>query len=85
MRSVVDGEPVRARTTLLRHGFDAGKQYFVNEEEVPRDGTRLSVLFNRTRWHDGRAVVWLSARRGIGRGEGSSGLGFDLVVNTLEQ
>lgn len=86
MPSVVDGEPVRARTTLLRHGFDAGKPYFVNEEEVPRDGTRLSVAFNRTRWRDGRAVVWLSARRGVGRGEGSSGLGFDLLVNTpLEQ
>lgn len=86
MPSGVDGEPVRARTTLLRHGFDAGKQYFVNEEEVPRDGTRLSVAFNRTRWRDGRAVVWLSARRGVGRGEGSSGLSFDLLVNTpLEQ
>jgi hypothetical protein len=82
MPSVVDGEPVRARTTLLRHGFDAGKQYFINEEEVPQAGTRLSVSFNRTRWRGGRVVVWLSAKRGTGRGEGSSGLRFDLLINT---
>jgi hypothetical protein len=82
MPSVVDGLPVRPRTTLLRQGFDAGQQYFINEEEVPQSGTRLAVSFNRTRWRDGRVVVWLSAYRGVGRGEGSSGLGFDLLVDT---
>ncbi|OLF06005.1 hypothetical protein BLA60_33685 [Actinophytocola xinjiangensis] len=79
---VVDGEPVRPRTSLLRQGFDRGEQYFVNEEEVPAAGTRLSLAFNRTRWRDGRVAVWLSASRGQGRGEGSSGLGFDLLVDT---
>jgi hypothetical protein len=82
MPSAVDGQPVRPRTTLLRQGFDAEKQYFINEEEVPRAGTRLSVSYNRTRWRDGRVVIWLSARRGVGRGQGSSGLGFDLLVDT---
>ncbi|TDB75958.1 hypothetical protein E1264_39180, partial [Actinomadura sp. KC216] len=82
MPSVVDGKPVPARTTLLRYGFDAGKQYFVNEEEVPQAGTRLSVAFNRTRWRDGRVVLWLSAHRGTGRGEASSGLRFDTLLDT---
>ncbi|HEX6347298.1 hypothetical protein [Umezawaea sp.] len=82
MPSAVDGHPVRPRTTLLREGFDRGQQYFVNEEEVPQAGTRLSVAYNRTRWHDGRPVVWLSAHRGAGRGEGSSGLVFDLLTST---
>ncbi|RJQ81202.1 hypothetical protein D5S17_05515 [Pseudonocardiaceae bacterium YIM PH 21723] len=82
MPGIVDGKPVPARTTLLREGFDAARQYFINEEEVPQAGTRLSVSYNRTRWYDGRAVVWLSAQRGVGRGEGSSGLGFDLLVDT---
>ena len=82
MPSIVDGQPVPARTTLLRQGFDAGRRYFINEEEVPRAGTRLSVAYNRTRWRDGRVVVWLSAQRGVGRGEGSSGLAFDLLVDT---
>jgi len=26
-------------------------------------------------------LVWLAAQRGVGRGEGSSGLGFDLLVS----
>ncbi|MFI9456987.1 hypothetical protein [Amycolatopsis sp. NPDC052450] len=87
MPSVVDATPVRPRTSLLRVGLDelpaGGKpQYFVHEEEVTRAGTRVTLAYSRTRWHDGRAVVWLSARRGAGRGEGSSGLAFDLVVDT---
>lgn len=87
MPNVVDAKPVKPRTTLLRPGLDdlppgEKPQYYVNEEEVSRAGTRLSVAYNRTRWRDGRVVVWLSARRGVGRGEGSSGLAFDQVVDT---
>jgi hypothetical protein len=80
--SVLDGKPVQPRTQLLREGLDAGQPYFVDEQEVPRAGTRLHVAFNRTRWRDGRVVVWLSAQRGVGRGEGSSGLRFDTLVET---
>lgn len=73
---------VRPRTTLLREGLNAGEPYFVHEEEVPRAGTRVSLAFNRTRWHNGQVIVWLSARRATGRGEGSSGLAFDQLVDT---
>ena len=45
-------------------------------------GAKLAVSYNRTRWSNGRVVVWLSAHRQTGRGEGSSGLAFDLLVNT---
>jgi hypothetical protein len=79
MPSQVDASPVRPRTTLLREGVDAEQAYFINEEEVPRVGTRLTLAYNRTRWRDGRPVVWLSIRRGAGRGERSSGLAFDLL------
>ncbi|MFC4116401.1 hypothetical protein [Nonomuraea zeae] len=82
MPGAVDAAPVRPRTTLLRAGFDAGRPYFINEEEVPRTGTKVTVAYNRTRWRDGRPVVWLSAQRGTGRGERSSGLGFDLLTAT---
>ncbi|WP_030949587.1 hypothetical protein [Streptomyces sp. NRRL S-646] len=82
MPGVVDGLPVRPRTSLLREGFDARLQYFVNEEEVPQSGTRLTVSYNRTRWRDGRVSVWLSAQRGVGRGEGHSGLAFDFLADT---
>jgi hypothetical protein len=46
----------------------------VDEVEVPRVGTRLSVAFNHAHWRDGRVVVWLGVRRATGRGEASSGL-----------
>jgi len=35
----------------------------------------------RTRWRDGRAWVWLGVRKQTGRGEGSSGLSFDRIVD----
>ncbi|MCZ0984922.1 hypothetical protein O1M54_02875 [Streptomyces diastatochromogenes] len=82
MPSAVTGLPVPPRTSLLRQGLDQGHQYYVNEEEVPQTGTRLSLAYNRARRRDGRVSVWLSARRGIGRGEGSSGLAFDFLVDT---
>jgi len=84
MPSAVDGQPVRPRTALLREGLDTAPQasYFVNEEEVPPTGTHVTVAYNRTRWRDGRVSVWLSTQRDTGRGEGSSGLAFDLLVDT---
>jgi len=78
--SSVDGQPVRPHTEVLREHLPG--PYFVNEEEVPQTGTVVTVAFNRTRGADGRASVWLAARRGTGRGEGSSGIAFDLAVPT---
>jgi hypothetical protein len=84
MPSAVDAQPVRPRTALLREGLDTAPQasYFINEEEVPPTGTRVTVAYNRTRWRDGRVCVWLSTQRDTGRGEGSSGLAFDLLLDT---
>jgi hypothetical protein len=83
---LIDGGPqppsvVRPRTSLLRPGLDAGEPYFVDEEEVLRSGTRLTLRYQRARWYDGQVVVWLAARRETGRGEGSSGLRFDQLVD----
>lgn len=85
MPHAVDGTAVRPRTELLRVGLDVPppqdpQAYYVNEEEVPQSGSRLTVAFNRARWRDGQVYVWLSARRGAGRGEASSGLAFDHLV-----
>jgi hypothetical protein len=86
---ILDGGPappanVRPRTTLLREGLDSNPPhaYLVHEEEVPRAGARATLRFNRTRGQDGRVIVWLSARRTTGRGEGSSGLAFDQIADT---
>jgi hypothetical protein len=78
MPSEIDQQPVRPPTAILREGLDSTPKavYFINEEEVPQTGTRITVAYNRTRWRNGRAIVWLSAKRSAGRGEGSSGLAF---------
>jgi hypothetical protein len=80
------GDPKRVapRTALLRDGLDSAERrpYFLHEEEVPREGLRVTTRFQRTRWRDGRVVVWLGARKSVGRGEGSSGLSFDRIIPT---
>ncbi|WP_445269777.1 hypothetical protein [Streptomyces sp. DSM 41634] len=81
------GHAVRPRTELLRPGLDLAPPartlaYYLNEEEVPQSGTRLTVSYNRTPGRDGQVAVRLGARRGAGRGEASSGLAFDHLVDT---
>jgi hypothetical protein len=88
MPRLMEGVPttarVRPRTTLLRVGLDQATPapYYVYEEEVPRAGTQVSTAYQRTRWLDGRVVLWLSTTRETGRGEGSSGLAFDQLLPT---
>jgi hypothetical protein len=85
---ILEGDPnppekVQPRTRLLREGLDdtPAQPYFVFEEEVPRAGTRVLECFERTRWTDGRVYLWLRVRRQTGRGEGSSGLAFDELLD----
>jgi hypothetical protein len=87
MLRVVDEDPTHAqkikpRTSLLREGLDApiARRYFVFEEEVPRAGVRVRQGYQRTRWTDGRVFVWYGASKKAGRGEGSSGLEFDRLI-----
>ena len=40
----------------------APEEYFVHEEEVGRAGVAVRLSFQRTRWYDGRVVLWLDAR-----------------------
>ena len=73
---------IQPRTVLLREGLDRTptETYYVHEEEVPRVGARLFQAFARTRWSDGSVHVWQRVRRQTGRGEGSSGLAFDVAA-----
>jgi hypothetical protein len=47
------------------------------EEEIPREGVRVTRAFQYARWLDGAALAWIGRRKQPGRGEGSSGLKFD--------
>ena len=76
---------MRPRTSLLRVGLDgpgAPTRYIVHEEEVPRAGGRARDSgISANWWRDGRVWVWLGVRKQTGRGEGSSGLAFDRIVD----
>ena len=53
--------------------------YFIEEEEIPRAGRIVDRRFQRARWIDGTAFLWIGRRSTSGRGEGSSGLAFDHI------
>jgi len=50
------------------------------EEEVPREGARVTRAYQYTRWLDGSTYLWAGRRKQPGRGERSSGLRFDLAL-----
>lgn len=53
----------------------------VREEQVPREGTRVSRIVRRARGADGATYVWVARTRGVGTGEGGAGLRYDRAVD----
>jgi hypothetical protein len=76
--------PVRPLTAILRPNLrdDDAQQgpYYVNEEEIPQAGIVVSTSYQRARWYGGSVHVWLGRQKTMGRGLGSSGLRFDIVL-----
>lgn len=70
-------EPVHALGRIL----ESGQELSLFEEEVPREGIRVTRSYQFTRWIDGSSHLWIGRRKGVGRGEGSSGLRFDSVMH----
>jgi hypothetical protein len=70
-----DGSNVvrRAQGELL----NAAAKLALFDEEVPREGVKVTRQFEHTRWLGGSALVWIGLRKQVGRGEGSSALRFD--------
>ena len=62
----------QARTELL-----AVPDLLLFDEEVPREGVRITQSRRLARWLDGSTWLWAARSVRIGRGEGSSGLRFD--------
>jgi len=50
------------------------------DEEVPREGVRVTRRRRLARWIDGSTWVWTAYRNEIGSGEGSAGLRFDQLL-----
>jgi hypothetical protein len=57
--------------------LETGQALSIFEEEIPREGIRVTRSYQFTRWIDGSSHLWIGRRKGVGRGEGSSGLEFD--------
>jgi hypothetical protein len=52
---------------------------WVYDEEIPREGTSVERVHRYARWLGGRSAIWTARYRQTGRGEGSSGLRFDVL------
>ncbi len=50
------------------------------DEEVPREGARITRQRRMARWTDGSTWLWTSFRNQVGTGEGSSQLKFDQLL-----
>ncbi len=70
---------VEARGRVLNPEGSAATGLALYEEEIPREGVRVTRTCQLARWQDGGTHLWIGRRKGIGRGEGSSGLAFDRV------
>lgn len=64
-----------AQSRVLRP--DAQSKLDIYEEEIPREGARVTRAFQYARWFDGAPLLWIGRRKLPGCGEGSSGLKFD--------
>jgi len=68
--------PLRPRGRLLQP-MVRDPRVTLREDEVPREGARVTRAYQLARWIDGTTHLWLGRRKTVGRGEGSSGLRFD--------
>jgi len=68
-----------ARGRLLNPELPEGRDLAMYEEEIPREGIRVTRHYQLARWHDGSTHLWIGRRKRVGRGEGSSGLSFDTL------
>ncbi len=63
----------------LEDGDRSPSPAFVNEEEVPRSGVVVRGRMQRGRWIGGTTFLWNGRQVSSGRGDGNSGLLFDVV------
>lgn len=73
--------PILPAGRILMPALPQGAAYRIREEEIPREGLRVTRQVHRARGTDGSTHIWISRQKQIGRGEGSSGLRFDVATN----
>ncbi len=68
-RHAATGEVLRSVADLLLY-----------DEEVPREGARITRQRRLARWIDGSTWLWTGFRSHVGQGEGASALRFDQLI-----
>jgi hypothetical protein len=68
------GAAADPRGTFLKIGGSA-----IPDAAVPREGAKLTRNYALARWTNGATYVWSRRTRSVGRGEGTSGLRFDVT------
>ena len=67
---------VPARGVLLT----PGQMFVVRDQAIARAGVQASRYVRRARWTDGSAICWMARRVRVGKGQGISGLAFDVLA-----
>uniref|UniRef100_A0A942T4T6 Uncharacterized protein n=1 Tax=Neobacillus citreus TaxID=2833578 RepID=A0A942T4T6_9BACI len=57
----------------------AADPLIIKEEEVPREGIKVSRAYQYARWINGEPYLWIGRRKSVGHGEGGIGLRFDVA------
>ena len=75
--AVLKTDGSKGSVSALGRILEPGQPLSLFEEEIPREGIRVTRSYRFTRWIDGSAYLWVGRDKSVGRGEGSSGLRFD--------
>jgi hypothetical protein len=78
-RGALPGSQPGSAIQPLGRILDPGQALTLRDEEVPREGARVTRSYQYARWSDGSTHLWVGRSKEPGRGEGSSGLRFDFL------
>jgi hypothetical protein len=56
----------------------------LEDEEVPREGIVLERSHQFARWTNGERLLWVGRSKRVGKGEGASGLRFDILLRKTD-
>jgi hypothetical protein len=77
-------EPIPAMSRILDLNASS-PLLWMDEETVAREGAKVVLTRHRARWTNGETFIWLGRKILVGRGEGNSGLRFDVLRNSSSQ
>jgi hypothetical protein len=76
----IDGGPPTPHPSQSQ-ALNTGADLLLYDCDVPREGVHVTRARRTSRWTDGSTFVWTAFRKQVGRGEGSSGLEFDQLID----